>query len=650
MGSVRLRITLVVTIVFGVTLTLAGFLFLNRVEAALVNKIKEADRAELERVSAMFKSGDPVPSVLPPLPNRPSSQLQALGPTGEVVAATPGLAGQGPLLSPAGSGGGSRGREAPVPPVSPPSSATSAPHEPSRASPGQGIPASVPPTAPLSARPPANQAKPPAQSPGSETQQPPGQPPGAPVPPPTQVAPSAQAQAPAPDAQPPTGAPVQPSTPNPKLPPGPEGRPQQPAMPAVPPTASADRAGSGPVTNPRPTTTVAAEPVPTTATSTPPATAEATRVEDAAGSPSTSAPADTVSAPTPRPDSGDYALSQLPVNTDSGSVDLVVLSPLADVRASVDALGQFLRIVIPLLVTLIGLTAWFLTGRALRPVAQMTQQVQDVTASTLHERVAVPRADDEIANLARTMNGMLERLEEAARRQRQFVSDASHELRSPVTSIRTELEVALLHPDATDWADVGKNVLAEDERLERIVGDLLALARLDEQGWLDTNAEVDLGEIVEAEAARARRLPVQASSEAARVVGRSDELARMVGHLLDNAARHGNTKVAVAVDATSGGHVVVRVDDDGSGIAAEDRLSVFERFGRLQEGRSRDSGGAGLGLAVVKRIAERHGGTVTATDSPFGGARFEVSLPRPAGPTKQAAVSQPPTWPHSELR
>ncbi|MCX7620487.1 MAG: ATP-binding protein [Acidimicrobiales bacterium] len=278
---------------------------------------------------------------------------------------------------------------------------------------------------------------------------------------------------------------------------------------------------------------------------------------------------------------------------------------------------------------------------AFRPVNEITERVESITASTLHERVPVPPSHGEVAQLARTMNSMLDRIESASIRQRQFVSDASHELRSPVSSIRTELEVALLHPEVTDWQEVARNVLAEDARLERIVTDLLFLARLDEQPGPDRIGEVDLDAVVAGEASRRRRCAIDVSAvQPARVRGRADELSRLVGHLLDNACRHASDRVAVGTEAVEvdGGNLVgertvlLWVDDDGPGVPADQREAVFERFARLEEGRSRDSGGAGLGLAVVRRIAQRHGGMVSVGDSPLGGARFEVRFPAAPAP------------------
>jgi signal transduction histidine kinase len=231
---------------------------------------------------------------------------------------------------------------------------------------------------------------------------------------------------------------------------------------------------------------------------------------------------------------------------------------------------------------------------------------------------------------------MLERLEHAAERQRRFVSDASHELRSPVASIRATVEVAQRRGREADWPDVARRVLADDERLERMVDELLELARLDEtpEGLPDTL--IDLDDVVLDEVSRLtdRATMLTDRVSAGRVRGSRSQLERVVRNLLDNAVRHARSTVAVSLGTESGGiHAtlpVVRlaVDDDGPGISEADRERVFERFTRLQEGRGRDAGGAGLGLAMVRAIVERHGGTVMIDASErLGGARFVVDLP-----------------------
>jgi signal transduction histidine kinase len=287
-----------------------------------------------------------------------------------------------------------------------------------------------------------------------------------------------------------------------------------------------------------------------------------------------------------------------------------------------------LRFVIPALVALVGVLIWFLVGRSLRPVAAIRSEVDEITHGTLHRRVPVPDSHDEIARLAGTMNQMLERLESSSARQRAFVSDASHELRSPVTSIRATLEVALRNRERIDWPDVAQQVLHEDERMDRVVGDLLDLARVEENSDSIARAPfVDLEDVVLEEVPRMRRHPVRTERvSAGRVRGRREQLARVVRNLLDNADRHAGDHVEVALSSNNG-TVDLVVEDDGPGIPEADRERVFDRFTRLDEGRTRDAGGAGIGLAMVRAIVERHGGGVRVEQGVNGGARFVVSLP-----------------------
>lgn len=305
---------------------------------------------------------------------------------------------------------------------------------------------------------------------------------------------------------------------------------------------------------------------------------------------------------------------------------LVVASPVESANRGVDALRRGLLIATPALTLLVAMIVWWLVGRALLPVEQIRREVESITSRTIDRRVPVPDSDDEIARLAETMNEMLGRLENAQKRQREFVSDASHELRSPISSMRTELEVALAHPDLTDWPITATKVLDEDNRLERLVGDLLQLARLDEGRPLRVE-DVDLDDVVLTEAAHARAVPVRTREvSAGRVHGERRVLEMVVRNLLDNAAHHANHEVAVGVHPDDG-QVVLTVDDDGPGVPEEDRERIFERFARVDDGRSRNDGGAGLGLALVRRVVSAHNGTVICTASPLGGARFEVRLP-----------------------
>jgi len=315
------------------------------------------------------------------------------------------------------------------------------------------------------------------------------------------------------------------------------------------------------------------------------------------------------------------------VESAQGQITLVSQRSLAEVDDTINSITDALLIGFPALVLLVGLLTWYLAGRALRPVEAIRSEAASITGSTIHRRVPVPESRDEVSRLAVTMNEMLDRLEDAATRQRRFVSDASHELRSPVASIRTQLEVALRRPDRDDWAVIGQRVLTEDERLEQAVADLVELARLDEGDTPTDAVEVDLDEIVFEECARERSVPIDTTRvSGGRVLGRRDALARVVRNLIDNAARHAETSVKVSL-SDDDDVVELVVADDGPGIAPEDRERVFERFTRLDEGRARDAGGMGLGLAVVRSTIERHRGTVQIEDGAPHGARFVVRLP-----------------------
>ncbi len=329
----------------------------------------------------------------------------------------------------------------------------------------------------------------------------------------------------------------------------------------------------------------------------------------------------------PPPDHA-WSVVEMPLmSTREGPIQAIAWSPLEDVLRSTRTLQHVLVIGIPALAALLTLAAWMLIGRALRPVRVMTQCAAGIADATAPDRLAVPPTRDELGELACTLNRMLDRLAEAARRQREFVSDASHELRSPIAATRAQLEVALAHPDRTDGPAVLRGVLAETTRLEVLVADLLALARLDETPALPY-VEIDLDDIVLDEATRTRAVAIDTRSvTAVKVRGEHKGLGHLVRNLLDNAARHAASRVEVSTCLDDGAPMLV-VDDDGPGIPDADRARVFERFTRLSSSRSRDDGGAGLGLALVRRIAEQHGGTVRADRSPLGGARLEVRFPR----------------------
>jgi signal transduction histidine kinase len=323
--------------------------------------------------------------------------------------------------------------------------------------------------------------------------------------------------------------------------------------------------------------------------------------------------------------------SEIVDSPSGGSVQLLAASPLDPVRRSVDAVREGLAVAYPLLVASVGLLAWVLAGRALRPVESIRAEVEAITGTTLDRRVPVPRSGDEVARLAHTMNAMLDRLEDAATRRQRFVADASHELRSPVAAIRTELEVAQRTAAPGEWPDVAQRLLAEEARLEAVIADLLLLASLDEGAPLPDAVRVDLAHEAREEARRRapERHAVMIEVDAAGPVvvrGSRMQLRRALANLLDNAGRHARTTVRLSVHERDG-RARVLVDDDGPGIGEADRERVFERFTRLDDHRTRTSGGAGLGLSLVRRIAQLHHGTATVGTAPLGGARVVLDLP-----------------------
>jgi signal transduction histidine kinase len=267
---------------------------------------------------------------------------------------------------------------------------------------------------------------------------------------------------------------------------------------------------------------------------------------------------------------------------------------------------------------------WVLVGRTLRPVEAMRGQVAEITVSDLSRRVSQPPGDDEIARLARTANQTLARLEHAMERQRRFGSMVSHELRRPLTGLRTQLEEALLFPDA-DQSRALQDALSTAEHMQAVIEEMLMLAQI--STGTRTVEPVDLAGLAEEEAAKSRDgAPVRLhTGREVTVVGNRVQLAGVLANLLANAQRHTRTAVEVTVER-SGDRAVVTVQDDGDGIAPEDRERVFQPFVRLGDGRRRDPAGSGLGLAICRAVAEAHNGTLTIEDSRQG-ARFTMRLP-----------------------
>jgi signal transduction histidine kinase len=317
------------------------------------------------------------------------------------------------------------------------------------------------------------------------------------------------------------------------------------------------------------------------------------------------------------------------VPTSSGDYTVYVAGTLEGVDDSTSSLVRLLLIGLPGLLVLVGATTWVLTGRALRPVEAIRREVEAIGAEDLHRRVPEPSTVDEIGRLAHTMNAMLERLEDSTEGQHRFVADASHELRSPLTGIRAQLEVDLAHPDQADWQTTEREVLDDTVRLQRLVDDLLALAAAD-ASVVDAahRAPIDVDEIVLTEARRLRgrtshRVDTSAVS-GAQMVGNADQLVRAVHNLLDNAARHARSTVTVTLRETDTA-AVLTVADDGPGIPLDQRDWIFERFARVDGARTRNDGGTGLGLAITHEVVVGHGGSIVVDNAP--GARFTVSLP-----------------------
>jgi signal transduction histidine kinase len=262
-------------------------------------------------------------------------------------------------------------------------------------------------------------------------------------------------------------------------------------------------------------------------------------------------------------------------------------------------------------------------------VEAIRARVASISSTDLAQRVPIPATRDEIAHLALTMNAMLARLERGRAAQHRLVSDASHELRSPLATITAALEMASGRPELMDNDLIDESLLPEARRMQQLIEDLLLLARSDEDAMELRRDDVDVDDLLLAEASRLRALGSVHSVthiEACRTVGDRGALARVVRNLVDNAVRHAASAVTMDCRPVAG-NAVITIADDGPGISVQDRARIFERFVRLDPTRTRSSGGSGLGLSIVEQIVRSHDGTVAVGDAANGGAVFTLTLP-----------------------
>lgn len=276
-----------------------------------------------------------------------------------------------------------------------------------------------------------------------------------------------------------------------------------------------------------------------------------------------------------------------------------------------------------------GVATWLAARTSLRPVQRIRIAARGLAPG---KRLPLPDARDELRELTEAINALLARRDEAGQRLQRFTGDAAHELRSPVASIRAQAEVAVLHPDPELSTEVLNEVVAESERLSTLIDHLLVLSRSDSGEW-PAAGRVDLTwaarDAVRRQPEDTVRVRLQAPSESCTVWAAPSEVELVLDNLLRNAARHAREQITVLVLPVTGGGARLAVDDDGPGVPVEHRDRVFDRFYRVHDDRARDTGGFGLGLAMVAEVVRRRRGRVSVAESPEGGARFEVRWPGP---------------------
>jgi signal transduction histidine kinase len=343
---------------------------------------------------------------------------------------------------------------------------------------------------------------------------------------------------------------------------------------------------------------------------------------------------DNVSAPGLLGDADERYLVVLGVDDEDSKYWVLAGRTIQPQSDTVRIVSGFLLVGMPLLLGVVGMSVHFLIGRSLRQVDTIRRQVGHIDARRLSERVDVPGTRDELQALAATMNSMLDRIETADQRQRQFITNASHELRSPLTTIRTGLDISIADASGETWRGMQPILAEETQRLQGLVEDLLTLSKANDEGLAVRREDVDLDDVLATELRRVNATSkhrIVADLVPARIAGDPLRLSQAFRNVLDNADRHAagtiTVKLSIMVQA-----VVVTIDDDGTPVPVADRERIFGRFVRLDESRSRHQGGSGLGLAITRGIVEAHDGRVIATETSQGWCRFEVTFPPMAGP------------------
>ncbi|MCE5288576.1 MAG: HAMP domain-containing histidine kinase [Nocardiaceae bacterium] len=324
----------------------------------------------------------------------------------------------------------------------------------------------------------------------------------------------------------------------------------------------------------------------------------------------------------------DLRLTTATVTYEGRAYQVIVATSYRDIFHNVELAATLAAIGSPFVVAIACLATYLVIGRSLRSVESIRERVSSISSSKLSGRVPVPEAKDEIAALAETMNEMLARLEAAHRAQQRFVSDASHELRSPLSTITAALEVGAIHPELLDAELVQTTLIPESERMRRLIEDLLLLARADEFGIPLKLVDVDLDALVEDEVRRAQTAttksivtslaPIQIQADPA-------QLGRAIRNVIDNAIKYASATVTVNLVGEPG-HAHLTIADDGPGVPEAEQARVFDRFYRVGDDRGRGSGGSGLGLSITAEIIAAHRGSIRL-DGGSAGAIVHIELP-----------------------